>query len=283
MKNTALILEGGATRGVFTSGALDYLMEEGCDLNYVIGVSAGACNAVDYVSEQIGRTRDCMIQKEKIYQYISLKNFVRNKSLYDMDLIFDKFPNELIPFDYETYFHNEMQCEIVVTNCLTGEAQYLREEKDKERLMGICRASSSLPVVSPAVEIDGIPYLDGGLADPIPLRHTFDLGYRKCVVILTRNYGYRKRLNTRGRTVYTSALRKYPKLLKTVFRRPYVYNHTLDLIEKWEREGKIFVIRPTIPCVKKTEKNYNVLMNFYKHGYEAMKKDYSRLLQFLEK
>lgn len=281
MKNAGLILEGGATRGVFTSGALDFLLEKNCYLPYVVGVSAGACNAVDYVSKQIGRTRDCMIQKEKIYQYINMKNIIRNKSLYDMDLIFDKFPNELIPFDYDSYFKSSIKCELVVTNCITGEAEYLSENSNKTALMKICRASSSLPVVSPPVAIDYIPYLDGGLADPIPIRHTFNLGYKKCVVILTRNYGYRKKLNTRGKIVYTAALRNYPMILKTVYKRPYIYNRTLELVERLEREGKIFVIRPSIPCVKKTEKNYDVLMNFYNHGYEVMKKEYGRLMEYM--
>ena len=96
--NTALILEGGAVRGVFTSGVLDYLMEQNFYLPYVVGVSAGACNAVDYLSKQVGRTRDCTIIKEKQYQYFNLKKTLKNRSLFDMDMIFDRFSNEIYPF-----------------------------------------------------------------------------------------------------------------------------------------------------------------------------------------
>ena len=120
-----MVLEGGATRGVFTSGALDYLMEKDVYLSHVIGVSAGSCNGVDYVSRQPGRTRDCMIQKDKEYNYyFGLKDFIKEKSVLDMDMVFDRYPNEIFPFDFDTYFASEMECEIVITNCVTGRAEY---------------------------------------------------------------------------------------------------------------------------------------------------------------
>ena len=146
IKKATLVLEGGATRGIFTSGALDYLMERDLYFSDVIGVSAGSCNAVDYVSRQPGRTRDCMIPTDKEGKYYyGIRDFVKEKSLMNMDLIFDKYPKELLPFDFETYFASEMECELVVTNCITGAAEYLSEDKDPERLMKICRASSSMP------------------------------------------------------------------------------------------------------------------------------------------
>ena len=194
MTEAGLVLEGGATRGVFTSGALDYLMEKDLYFSYVVGVSAGSCNAVDYVSKQIGRTRDCMIHRGKEYSYYyGLKDFVKERSLLDMDMIFNKYPNELFPFDFDTYFSNGMTCEIVTTNCLTGNAEYMTEDNDSDRLMKICRASSSMPLVCPIVNIDGIPYLDGGLADSIPVKHVQEKGLKKIVRILTRPEGYRKK------------------------------------------------------------------------------------------
>ena len=138
MKKTAMVLEGGATRGVFTSGVLDYLMEKDFYTSYVVGVSAGAGNAVDYVSRQIGRTRDCMIHKEKEYDfYYSMKDAVKNRSIMNMDMIFDQYPKETFPFDFETFFASDMECELVTTNCLTGKAEYMTEEKEPDRLMEI--------------------------------------------------------------------------------------------------------------------------------------------------
>ena len=166
MTKASLVLEGGATRGVFTSGVLDYLMERDLYFSHVIGVSAGSCNGVGYVAKQIGRTKECMIHKEKEYDYyMGIRKFIKEKSLLNMDMIFDKYPNELFPFDYDTYFDSDIKFEVVTTNCITGNAEYLTEKHDRERLMKICRASSSMPLVSPIVNVDGIPYLDGGLAE----------------------------------------------------------------------------------------------------------------------
>ena len=284
MIKATIVLEGGATRGVFTSGALDYLMEKDIYLSHVIGVSAGSCNGVDYVSRQPGRTRDCMIHKEKEYNYYyGFTKFIKEKSILDMDMVFDKYPNELFPFDYDTYFSSEMECEIVTTNCETGQAEYMKERESRERLMKICRASSSMPLISPMVNVDGIPYLDGGLADSIPIRRAVELGNRKIVVVLTRNPGYRKKMTSRAAAnLYRNAYSKYPQLVRTTIRRNPSYNRTMELVERLEDEGKIFVLRPLIPTVSRLEKNYDTLMNFYEHGYRLMKKQYDELQKYLE-
>lgn len=284
MKRATIVLEGGATRGVFTSGVLDYLMEQDLYLSHVIGVSAGSCNGVDYVSRQPGRTRDCMIHREKEYNYyFGFSKFIKEKSLMDMDMIFDKYPNGFFPFDYDTYFASEMECEIVTTNCETGQAEYMTERSDRERLMKICRASSSMPLVSPIVNVDGIPYLDGGLADSIPVKRALELGNDKVVLILTRNPGYRKKPTSRAvADLYRRAYKTYPNLVRTIIRRNYVYNQQVKLVEKLEREGKIFVLRPLIPTVSRLEKNYDVLMHFYGHGYYLMKRKYEALKDYLE-
>ena len=282
-KGSGLVLEGGATRGVFTSGALDYLMEQDYYIPYIAGVSAGACNAVDYVSRQAGRTKDCMIHKEKENRYFDLKKTIKNRSLFDMEMIFDKYPNEIYPFDYDTYFQSSIQCELVVTNCITGKAEYLNETVKKERLMKICRASSSIPLASPMVTVDGIPYLDGGLADSIPIIHSLKTGHKKNVIILTRNYGYRKRNLKKSKSLYVAAYSGYPNLIRTIFSRADRYNRTLEYIEKWEREGKVFVVRPSVKPVSRTEQKYEHLIEFYQHGYDTMKEQFEAMKDFLEK
>ncbi|WP_394924594.1 patatin family protein [uncultured Robinsoniella sp.] len=283
MKDSAIILEGGSVRGVFSSGALDYLMEKDCYIPHVIGVSAGSCNAVDYVSRQIGRTRDCIVRSNDHEKLISIKGFLKNKSLFNMELLFEKDPSEYHPFDFDTFFASHMTCEIVVTNCLTGKAEYLTEKKDGARLMMLCRASSSLPIVSPMVEIDGVPYLDGGLSDSIPILHSLQIGNKKNVVILTRNKGYRKTMSKRSMHFYAAYFKKYPQLVRAVCLRPYHYNRILAQVEKWEEEGKIFVVRPQGKTVSRVESDKKVLNDFYRHGYEQMEAQYEDLLRFLEK
>ena len=256
MVKATLVLEGGANRGVFTSGVLDYLMEK----------DMYACNAVDYVSKQAGRSRECMIHREKEYDYVyGLKKTLKEKALMDMDMLFDKFPNEIYPFDFETYFASEMECELVVTNCITGDAEYLSEDKDPDRLMKICRASSSMPLAAPIANVDGIPYMDGGLADSIPIEYALEKGNDKIVVVLTRNPGYRKKRAVKATEQLYNA----------------VYNNQMKLIEKLEEEGKIFVIRPLIPTVSRMEKDYDKLQHFYMHGNRLMKKEYQGLLEYL--
>ena len=250
MINATMVLEGGATRGVFTSGVLDYLMEQGVYTSHVVGVSAGACNGVDYVSRQPGRTRDCMI----------------------------------FPFDYETYFASEMECEMVTTNCETGQAEYMTERHDRERLMKVCRASCSMPLVAPIVNVDGVPYLDGGLTDSIPVRRAMEIGNEKIIVVLTRNPGYRKKPTSRAAAdLYRRAYRKYPELVRAAIRRNYEYNRQIRQVEQLEREGKIFVFCPRIPTVSRIEKDYDALLHFYEHGYQQAKRKYTQLEAYLER
>jgi len=285
MINATMVLEGGSTRGVFTSGVLDYLMEQGMYTSHVVGVSAGACNGVDYVSRQPGRTRDCMIHKEREYSYYyGFRKFIREKSLMNMDMIFDRYPNEIFPFDYETYFASETECEMVTTNCETGQAEYMTERHDRERLMKVCRASCSMPLVAPIVNVDGVPYLDGGLADSIPVRRAMEIGNKKIIVVLTRNPGYRKKPTSRtAADLYRRAYRKYPELVRSSIRRNYEYNRQIRQVEQLEREGKIFVFCPRIPTVSRVEKDYDALMHFYEHGYQQAKRKYSQLQEYLDK
>ena len=280
-----IVLEGGATRGVFTSGILDYLMEEDLYFSHVIGVSAGSCNGVDYVSRQIGRTKKCMIPEKKEYSYYSgVRSAIKEKSILDMDMVFDTFPKKIYPFDFETYFQSDMVCEIVTTNCETGKAEYMTEQSDPDRLMKLCRASSSMPLLSPIVNIDGVPYLDGGLADSVPIRRALQSGNEKIVLVLTRNPGYRKKPISKGTVkLYRRAYKKYPNLVHAAIYRNHVDNKTMELVERLEEEEKIFVIRPLVPTVSRLERDETALTAFYQHGYNLMKRQREALQRYLEK
>lgn len=285
IKKATLVLEGGATRGIFTSGALDYLMERDLYFSDVIGVSAGSCNAVDYVSRQPGRTRDCMIPTDKEGKYYyGIRDFVKEKSLMNMDLIFDKYPKELLPFDFETYFNSEINCQIVTTNCLTGKAEYMTEDSDNDRLMKLCRASSSMPLLTPIVNIDNVPYLDGGLADSVPIRRAQQMENEKIVVILTKNQGYRKSvLSPTMQRVYKRAYKSYPNLIRTIFRRSFEYNKTMNYLDQLEKLGEIFILRPQVKPVSRLERNKETLHAFYEHGYKYTERKFDDLMEYLEK
>ena len=285
MIKATLVLEGGANRGVFTSGVLDYLMGKELYMSNVIGVSAGACNAVDYVSKQAGRSRECVIHREKEYDYVyGLKKTLKEKALMDMDMLFDKFPNEIYPFDFETYFNSEINCQIVTTNCLTGKAEYMTEDSDNDRLMKLCRASSSMPLLTPIVNIDNVPYLDGGLADSVPIRRAQQMENEKIVVILTKNQGYRKSvLSPTMQRVYKRAYKSYPNLIRTIFRRSFEYNKTMNYLDQIEKRGEIFILRPQVKPVSILERNKETLHAFYEHGYKYTERKFDDLMEYLEK
>ena len=283
-KSGAVILEGGANRGVFTAGALDFLMEQEYYIPHVIGVSAGACNALDYVSRQIGRTRDCMIVTDEKNRYVNknIKTIVEKKALLDMDMVFERYPYEIIPFDFDTYFASPQTCELVVTNCETGRAEYLDDRENKERLLAIGRASSSMPIACPMVEIDGNEYVDGGVADSIPIIRSLKTGHRKNVIILTRNFGYRKKEGTRGWELYVAAFRKYPNLVRALVNRAKHYNQVLECIEKWEEEGKIFVIRPSVPLtIGRMEADPKKIKEVYELGRDDARRQIEDMKVFL--
>lgn len=262
---SALVLEGGGMRGTFSSGVMDAFMESGIRFPFVIGVSAGACNGASYVSWQPGRAHFSNIDMMEKYQYVSLRNLIKQGNIFDPDLLYNRLPNELYPFDYETYFNGPTKYECVTTNCLTGKAEYLSEHKDKKKALDIILASSSLPYVSKIVNIDGIPMLDGGIADSIPVDRAISLGYENNVVVLTRNKGYRKEI--RRHWLPSFIYRKYPNLRHALLCRSITYNRQLQHIEDLEEKGKIRVIRPIIPIeVGRIERDANKLQALYEEG-----------------
>jgi len=251
---------------VFTAGVLDYFMDRQIRFQYTIGVSAGACNGLSYLSNQRGRAHRCNIELLQEYNYIGIKSLLTQKSIMDFDLLFDDFPERIIPYNYDFYFNTPQRFEMVTSNCLTGEAVYLKEKKDKVRLLKIARASSSLPFFCPMVEVDGVPMLDGGISDAIPIRHAFNEGYSKAVVVLTRNEGYRK--EEKKKHIPSLIYKKYPLLRQRIQNRAREYNQTLDYLSEMEAEGKVIIIRPKkLITVSRIEKNTHKLCALYEEGY----------------
>lgn len=264
---TGLVLEGGGLRGVFTCGVLDCFMDNGIRFPFTVGVSAGACNGLSYMSGQRGRARISNIDLMDEHHYVGFKYLLTQKCIMDFKLLFEDFPEKIIPYDYGAYFSNPDRFVMVTTNCLTGKAEYLEEKSSSERVMDIVRASSSLPFVSPVTYVDGIPMLDGGIVDSIPIEYAMDMGYNKLVVVLTRNKGYRKK---KGKMPLAKVFyRKYPLLQEALHNRNTAYNRTMDLIERMEDNGKILVIRPIRPIeVGRMEKNTDKLRTLYQEGYD---------------
>ena len=263
---SGLILEGGGMRGVFTCGVLDCLMDRGIRFPYTIGVSAGACNGLSYMSSQRGRARYSNIDLLEKYRYISFKHLIFKGNIMDFDLLFDDFPNRIIPYDYPALAACEERFEMVTTSCRTGRACYFEEKNDPDRIIDIVKASSSLPFVSPISYVDGEPMLDGGIADSIPLLRARELGFDNNLVVLTRNKGYRKSEGAIHLPPFIYG--RYPQLREAIRRRNVLYNEQLALVERLEDDGTLTVLRPERPIeVGRIERDTRKLAALYDEGY----------------
>ncbi|MFC4776274.1 patatin family protein [Paenibacillus sp. GCM10023252] len=284
MNGAGLVLEGGGMRGVYTAGVLDSFAEQNLYFPYIIGVSAGACMAASYLSRQIGRNREVNVGMISDPRYLSWRNYWRNRELFGMDFVFDEIPNVLIPYDYEAFMASLEQFVIGTTDCETGEPVYYDRSLDSEYdLLTLLRASSSLPFIAPIVEYGGKKLLDGGIVDPIPIRKAEQDGYRRNVVILTRNADYRKSPN-RFAWMARRAYGKYPKLIEAMQRRHDVYNATLEHIQRQEERGEVFVIRPQQQLtVGRMERNPAKLDALYNQGCEDGQQVLSELRAWLER
>lgn len=261
-----MVLEGGGMRGVFTSGVLDGFMKHDLYFRYVVAVSAGACNGMSYMSHQPRRARISNIDYLARYNYIGIRHLVTQGCIFDRELLYDKFPNQYLPFDFDTFFNNQCTFEMVTTNCQTGQAMYLSEKHDRQRALDIVRASSSLPYVSKIVEVDGIPMLDGGIVDSIPVQRAIDMGHPFNVVVCTRNKGYRE--TGRDYKIPRFIYRNYPRLRVALSRRIAAYNKQLEMIDRMEAAGQIICIRPERPMeVTRMAKDTAKLERLYEEGF----------------
>ena len=265
---SGLILEGGGMRGVFTCGVLDCFMDHGIRFPYTIGVSAGACNGLSYMSGQRGRAKFSTIDMLEQYHYIGIKHLVTKGNIMNFDLLFHDFPERILPYNYEAYANCGEVYEMVTTSCITGQACYYNEKQSPKRIIDIVKASSSLPFVCPIAYVDGSPMLDGGIADSIPLLRARSLGYTDNVVVLTRNKGYRK--EDKPSKVPPFFYRKYPELRHAIAGRNMMYNQQIALVEELEDKGELIVLRPQKPIeVSRMERDTAKLLALYDEGYQT--------------
>lgn len=278
MENIGLVLEGGGMRGVYTAGVLECFLENNLMFPYVIGVSAGACNAASYLSRQKGRNKKVNIGFSNHPKYISYKNLIRKKELFGMDFIFDEIPNRLVPFDYDTFHKGSERFIIGTTDCMTGEPLYFEKNQYPEDVLQLLRASSSLPFMAPIIQYAGYHLLDGGISDPIPLKKSESEGNLRNVVVLTRNAGYRKK-ESKFKWLLQRTYGQYPGLVQAMMNRYKKYNETVDYLEEKEKQGTVFIIRPKDRLkVGRIEKNQDKLLDLYNQGYQ----DAERLLPELK-
>lgn len=279
---TGLVIEGGGMRGIFAAGVLEYLLDNDIKVDYVIGVSAGACNGCSYVSGQKGRAFAVCTDYMDDPRYGSVQSLLKTGDYFGKKFMYHTIPEELNPVDNESFKKSGIRFEVGVFNCNTGESEY-PEIKDMFEDVDWIAASASLPLFAKMVDIGGYQYMDGGLSDSIPVKHAQEIGCDKVIVILTRERGYRKAAS-KSIPLIKAKYKDYPKLIEALKRRHTVYNETLEYIDGEEKKGNVFVIAPVKDLgVGRLEKDRNKLKNAYLEGYYVTESYADKLKEFLEK
>lgn len=280
--SVGIILEGGAMRSMFSAGILDFLSDEGIEIPNILAVSAGAYVGMNYVSGQRGRVVDAIIKPLEEEKYLGVGTFFRKGTFFDMDFLFEEVQKRRFPFDFEAFTNSTKRFITTTINCLTGETCYFEKFEDMDDFIQLLRAANSMPLIAKVSHYKGIPMLDGGMGDAIPLNKALEEGWDKIIVVLTRDTSYRKKRRHLYLKIINAVYHKYPNFVKLVEERSERYNACLDQLLKLEKEGKAFIYRPSKITVSNSESDVETLMQYYQHGYDDAKEREEELRKFLE-
>ena len=277
-----LVMEGGGMRGVYTAGVLDAFLDAGLDFDGTLGVSAGSCHAASFLSKQRGRAYRVNVSYLHDWRYCSVRSWLQTGDFFGAQMLYDTIPNQLDRYDYAVYAQRRGWFRAVVTNLASGEAEYPLIEDLHQDIVWL-QASSSLPLLSRTVKVNGQEYLDGGISDSIPVKEAMRLGCEKNVIVLTQCAGYRKGPNELMPLI-KAKYRRYPKLIELMETRHLRYNKTLDEIEDLRKQGKVFVIQPQQPVtIGRLEKDRSELHALYCEGLEDGRRQAEALHHFMER
>ena len=264
-----LVLEGGALRTIFSTGVFDAMLEKDLMADYVVGVSAGIAYGVSYVSKQPRRNLEILTRFANDRRYMGLKNLIdrRNRSYFGLEFSYETIPNQLVPFDYDTFAAFPGSVEAVVTNLETGQAEYKEVPRRDEKFL-LLQATCAMPLMFPIYWLDGKPYLDGGAAEAVPYRRAFEQGCDRAVVILTKPRSFVRR-QEKLLPLIQRRYREYPNFCRTMAERADRDNRARQELFQLEREGKALVIAPeSLHGVGRIEHNVDKLRMLWAEGYQ---------------
>lgn len=278
---TALILEGGAMRGMYTAGILDVFMRNGITFDAVFAVSAGALFGMNLKSKQGGRAFRYNMKYINDKRYLSFRSLIKTGNMMNREFCFNTIPYELDRFDFDEFRSSDGDFYVVVTNIETGLPEYIKIDDVNHETLEYFRASGSLPYISKPVEINGKKYLDGGMSDSIPIEKALEMGFDKVVTVLTRPLGYAKKKSSDflAKRCYR---KKYPMLADDIITRWKRYNAQTTLVGELEKNGRIFVFRPDgKTTVKRMERNLKKLDAMYRLGVSEAENKLEMLKEYL--
>lgn len=278
---SGLVMEGGAMRGLFTAGVTDVMLENDITFDGAIGVSAGACFGCNFKSKQAGRAYRYNIKYVNDPRYFGVRSLLKTGNIFGAEFCYHELPEKLDVFDDMTFEDNPMEFYVVSTDAMTGKAVYHKCDKAGYGFFEWVRASSSMPLVSKIVEIDGLKMMDGGISDSVPIRFFESIGYDRNVIILTQPSDYVKNKNSLM-PIIRMTMKKYPKLIDALAKRHEIYNETVEYVKKLEQDGRVFVIRPEAPLgISRLERNPEELTRVYEAGRKAAEENLSSMRAFL--
>lgn len=277
MEQVGLVLEGGGMRGAYTAGVLDCFLDQKLYFESIFGVSAGGCNAISYISRQRGRNLHIYQTYAPDSRYVDPKGLVTRGSVFGMDFIFHEIPEKLVYLDYDRMASTKTKLYIVSTDCDTGRPD-VRLTLDPRDSIDYLIGSSSIPLFSPMVEVDGKKLVDGSASESIPLSSAISRGITRPVIVLTRNKGYQKKKSWANR-LFALRYKKYPNLVKSLQQRYITYNASLERCEEMEAQGKAVILRPSMPLdIDRFEKDPGKLTALYQNGYDDAQKAVQKIL-----
>ena len=268
---TALIDVGGGFRAIFGCGIMDYMLEEGIAVDHCYGVSAGAANMTSFISRQLGRNHKFYTEYAFRKEYASTESFFKNHNFANLDYIYGTLTNHdgEYPLDYDTFATNPTGFTVVACNAEDGSTKYF----DKSRIhfddYDVVKASSAVPVACEPYVVDGVPYYDGGIADPIPVQKAIDDGYDRIVLILTR---LRDEVRSQKKDVAPARIlrHRYPQAAERLLNRYQTYNDEVEVAKRYEADGRVLILAPDDLCGLSTlSKTFEGLELMYRKGYAA--------------
>ncbi|MBO5930139.1 MAG: patatin family protein [Clostridia bacterium] len=278
-----LVLEGGASRTYFSVGVMDALMDENIWADYCIGASAGIANGISYMSRQRGRSIEIGRKYLHDKRYMGWRHFInpKNKSYYNIPFVFEEMPRDHVPFDYETFEKNCAETYAAVTNIATGASEYIpltAEDKTWKALVASC----ALPGLFPPILLNKALYMDGGIADPIPVLQAIKDGCDRVIVVLTREREYVKTKES-GLGIASFLFRKYPAFVETLSARTARYNETVQQLFELEKEGRALVLAPKNTAGwHRTESAPEKIQKMYDEGILCVKNRREEILSFIK-
>lgn len=278
-----LVVEGGGMKCAYNAAILDAFLDHNITFAYCIGASGGSGNLASYLAGQRGRNLRFFTKHIHSPSYFGLRSFLKTGDLFGLQYIYGTLTNSMgkDPLDFPALKNNPAEYEVVVTNALTGKAEYFGKEAMAQDDYRLIMASSAIPAACRPVELNDIPYFDGGLSDAIPVSRALEKGCDRLVVILSKMRDYVRKPQGM-RLFYTMRCHRYPQIISLIDHRHTAYNQNLQEVFALEREGKAFVFAPSHPIHAGTySMNEQAERDLYALGMEDFNKQKDALAAFM--